>query len=119
MHGDAAVQAPRGRDDEQGPARSRRDARGSETLMPELFTALQAFGLPGLCIAGLVWYVLRRETAYEARITALQAELKDALTKRGDDGQRLAADALKLGDVLEEQTRALADLRSDLKERLK
>lgn len=83
--------------------------------MPELFAALSAFGLPGLCIGGLVWYVLRRETAYEARIGDLQKKLEEALTKRGDDAQKMAADALKLGDTLEEQTRVLTDLKERLK----
>ena len=84
-------------------------------MPPEAWTTLTGLGLPGLCIGALVWYILRRETSYETRILALQAELKAALTQRGDDAQKLAADALKLGDALEAQTRAIVDLKERLK----
>lgn len=76
-------------------------------MPPAVLDILTTMGLPGLVILGLCWWIERQDRRY----ISLQTRYDELQTKRTEDAQKMAGEALDLSDALKEQTKLLNDIK--------
>jgi Skp family chaperone for outer membrane proteins len=72
-----------------------------------VFDVLTQMGLPGIVIISLGWWINRQDT----RILQLQGKLDELQSKRVEDAQKMAGEALELSDALKRQTELLLEIK--------
>lgn len=85
-------------------------------LVPQNFIdALSSFGAPGVAIAVLVWYIVRREAEHKSEMVSLRSELSTVQEKRVADAQSVTVKLLEITEqwhqVINELTQALSEHR--------
>jgi hypothetical protein len=68
---------------------------------------LLSMGLPGVVIGAMAWWVNRQD----GRVVELQKRLEEVQSKRVEDAQKMAGEALELSDALERQTELLLEIK--------